>query len=98
MVKYECDSCQCVLDATEERYQVKVESKWIGPEEPLVMEETESDCVDEMTEHLEGDTVEIPMVIQPLKMNYDMCRGCFIRYSKNPLGLERKRAYTIRRN
>lgn len=98
MVKIECDSCQSEIHCSDERHIVTVQSKCVIPQSPLV-EESDADCIDEMAEQLEdGDTVEIPMVLPPMQKNYDLCRGCFMRYCKNPLGFERQRQYTVRRN
>ena len=91
MMHFSCDVCgkDMTPDGTE-RYVLKMEAFAAAPAS-LTDEDLETDHVEEMARMLcamEAAEEEPELLPTCKKMRFDLCRGCFRKFVKDPLGRE----------
>lgn len=98
MIHYSCDRCKRVLEAgQDQRFEVRIEVQAVL--EPPTLNEPEDDRdhlleVDELLAKIElmedeledsGSDFDEPLY---QRRRYDLCRECYQKYLRNPLGFE----------
>ncbi len=108
MRHFSCDLCGKTLTPGDDaRYVVRIEGYAILDEEETVLDESEADSVDSMDEllteqvafeALEDESVSDDMVPASAKKEYDLCRGCYARMLRDPLGTTMRHSPGFSRN
>jgi len=100
MQHYTCDRCGGSISA--ERYEARVEIRPAFDPEELCEEHLEEDYLSAVSEMLSSlqNTSEFngDENTQPQQFTYDLCRQCYGRFLKDPLGREATRRLNFSKN